>query len=284
MIYRLIIGIESFILAIMLVISVNGPKIEFFFPAILKHIPSDFELPLGKLNSIAVDSDENVYLASENSRRVQVFDKNGKFIKGWFIELGRGNLGLNIDKNDNLEVYRGSNLYIYDSEGNYMKQEDLSSSDNRLSGVGLEYKTEKYTYYIDTSITHVTDNYYIYPNVLKKDLYGKKTVVVSKPFFLLWIIMSPLTPLLLLIGLALAIFVNPIIEKRIKINTAKYQLEKLQMNDHKPAQISVGELYEKKDSQKQQVEFLFKIMLFGIKTIFLMLVIGLTMFFIAFIY
>lgn len=280
MIYRLIIGIESFMLAIMLVISISGPKIEFFFPAILKHVPSDFELPLGKLNSIAVDNDENIYLASETSRRIQVFDKNGKFIRGLSVEPGRGDLRLNIDKNNYLEVYRGSGLYIYDSEGNFLRQGDLSLYDGGLSGAGSEYKTEKGTYYIDTTIKRAKDDYYTYPNVLKEDLSGKKTVVISKPFFLLWIITSPLTPLLLVIGLILAIIASPIIEKQIKSNTVKYHLEKLQENSHRSVQMPVGK--SKKDSQKQLNESISRVMKFSINIIFLMIAMGLAVFFFAF--
>jgi len=274
MIYRLIVGIESFMLAIMLVIAISGPRIEFFFPAIMEHVPSDFEFPLGKLNSIAVDSDENIYLASETSRRIQVFDKNGKFIRGLSVEPGRGDLKLSVDKNNYLEVYRGSSLYIYDPEGNFLRQGDLSLYNGGLSGAGLEYKTEKGTYYIDTTIERA-DDYYTYPDVLKKDLSGKRTVVVSKPFFLLWIITSPLTPLLLLIGLILAILANPIIEKQIKINIAKYQLEKLQKNDRRSVQMSAGEAETKEDSKKQQNEPILRIMIYCIKMIFPMMIVGL---------
>ncbi|GEO09250.1 peptidyl-alpha-hydroxyglycine alpha-amidating lyase family protein [Segetibacter aerophilus] len=86
--------------------------------------PGEFNLPHG----ISLDSNENVYVADRENKRVQAFDPNGKFIK----QFSAGSFGaicaIAFDKNGSklfaaddvtfLKVkHRGSDVFIFDAKG-----------------------------------------------------------------------------------------------------------------------------------------------------------------------
>jgi sugar lactone lactonase YvrE len=82
-------------------------------------------------SSIAIDSNDYVYVADPGNSRIQKFDANGSFVRGWsesdydegqFLANG-GSMGISIDRQGNIYVvntYFADSVYKYDSTGNFL--------------------------------------------------------------------------------------------------------------------------------------------------------------------
>ncbi len=53
-------------------------------------VPSGFEMPLGDLESVAVDAEGRIYTSAGFYSRIQVYDRTGQFLRGWFVDAGGG--------------------------------------------------------------------------------------------------------------------------------------------------------------------------------------------------
>ena len=78
-------------------------------------------------NSIAIDSDENIYISDEALHRISIFDKQWRFVDSWGVE-GKGDgefdrpAGIALDIEDNLLVVDGLNSRVqrYAKDGRYL--------------------------------------------------------------------------------------------------------------------------------------------------------------------
>ena len=86
-------------------------------------VGSNYELPLGDVKSIAVDSQGRIYCAVEMYSRVQQYDSDGRFLRSWLVPANRGTFRLRVNDTDELEVYvsRGSTLFTFDAEGRLVR-------------------------------------------------------------------------------------------------------------------------------------------------------------------
>lgn len=147
-----------------------------------------FELPLGHLEGIAVDSEGNIYCGLQFYSRIQVYDAEGKFIYGKFIDSAGGVFRIRINERDQLEVatVRNDKLYLFEKDGTLV---------NELSGVGHYFNDFGETG--ETRCHDKRDNttYFRRPSLLgsyiaKRDSSGVKKVVVKTPFHK-WLFMGP---------------------------------------------------------------------------------------------
>ena len=86
----------------------------------IRMVSSKARFPLATPLAIAVDSKERVYCLSRFYNRMQVFDSDGQFIRGWFVGIPKGAYHILIDDEDNLRVATerwGKNLF-FDTNGN----------------------------------------------------------------------------------------------------------------------------------------------------------------------
>ena len=95
------------------------------FGPLVPHLFSGLRFPLAGLTGIAVD-DENVYTISRGYGRFQVFDKTGKFVKGWFCPFSKGTFWVNMNKNNNLSIILSDGEeYIYSVDGELLKRSNF---------------------------------------------------------------------------------------------------------------------------------------------------------------
>ncbi len=82
------------------------------------------ELPLSDIQGIAVDSLDNIYLGLGIFGKVQIYDKNGNFIKSWDVQSNGGAFYIGISEDDNIAIYsvRADEKNIYDKNGNILSQ------------------------------------------------------------------------------------------------------------------------------------------------------------------
>ena len=148
---------------------------------------ASYEMPLGDLDGIAVDSKGNLYCASQFYSRVQKYDSNGRFLLGWPIDCAGGIFRIRMTRNDELEVvtarkdmyYRfspqGELLEAWHTDGKLFHHFGPSSSSECSGADGTVYQVHYQ---------------WLSPSVVKVDPSGKRTTVVSTPFRK-WIIMGP---------------------------------------------------------------------------------------------
>ena len=169
-----------------------------------------FELPLGDLRGIAVDSEGNIYCGLQFYSRIQVYNSEGKFIYGKFVNSAGGAFRIRINQNDQLEVAtaRNDKLYIFAIDGTLV---------NELSDVGHYFhnfgKTGE-TRFHDKSqnVTYFKRPSLLGPYIVKRVSSGEKKVIITMPFHK-WLFKGPLPAwLFMLIGVVMSIFVkkNPL--------------------------------------------------------------------------
>ena len=150
-----------------------------------------FELPLGHLEGIAVDSEGNIYCGLQFYSRFQVYDAEGKFIYGKFIDSGGGAFRIRINKNDQLEVTtaRNDKLYIFARDGTLISE---------LSDVGHHFRNfgksnEQRFYDKKHDIIYFWRPALLGPYIVKMDSSGEHKVIIKTPFHK-WLFKGPFLP------------------------------------------------------------------------------------------
>jgi hypothetical protein len=153
-------------------------------------VPDSFELPLGQLSSIAVDSEGNIYCGAQFYARIQVYNPEGRYLYGKTLDTN-GLFWIRINSNDELEVAaaRGNKRYIFDKDGNLLS--NRSNVPNYTEG--FDTKGKNYCYDQKRDITYqirpILQMFFLGKHVVKKDKSGKETVIVQTPF-LKWLFMG----------------------------------------------------------------------------------------------
>jgi hypothetical protein len=165
-------------------------------------IPDSFEMPLGDLQGIAVDSEGNIYCGVQFYSRIQAYDINGRFLYGKCFDSHGGAFKIKINSNEQLEVatYRGRNKYIFSKEGSllYRRSNDPSCllGFERINNFSCYDQKRDLTYQINPILLPpviLANATLISPfgsHVVKKDISGKETVIIQTPFYK-WLFMGP---------------------------------------------------------------------------------------------
>ncbi len=109
------------------------------------------EIPLGDINGFVVDKDDNIYIGCAFYERVQVYNKEGEFIKNWPIEAYGGMFYMSKTEKDEILITtaRGDDQVLYDKNGKILSKKNIdhqtfmeSENDWRTftSDKGVEYE------------------------------------------------------------------------------------------------------------------------------------------------
>ncbi len=153
---------------------------------LVEELPWNIELPLGKLESIAVDSVGNVYCSSQY--RIQAYDRNGKFIRAYGKGMPfRRVYSIYVDSQDHLYAWRTGRWREYDITGKVVVE-------------GKDVKPPVPPEYQGGDIRQTTDSAgntyriasfsWLFPRVIRERTTGRSSVVVSQPWYL-WLIQAP---------------------------------------------------------------------------------------------
>ncbi|MHC4242355.1 MAG: hypothetical protein ACYSU4_08130 [Planctomycetota bacterium] len=165
-----------------------------------------FELPLGALEGISVDSEGNIYCGLQFYSRIQVYDADGNFIYGKFIDSAGGSFRIRINQNDQLEVAtaRNDKFYIFARDGSLVKE---------LSDVGHYFQVfgesnENGFHNKKLKVIYFRRYDLFGPYIVKKDSSGEEKVIIKTPFHK-WLFKGPLPAwLFIMIGGVMSIFVR----------------------------------------------------------------------------
>jgi hypothetical protein len=149
---------------------------------------SDFEMPLGDLEGVAVDSSGHIYCGVQFYSRIQKYGPDGHFI--WSIHIGAsgGAFRIRVNRNDEIEVAtaRNDRFYRFSSKGDLIEQRE--NVHHFFADFGDE--GDKQCRGPDGSIYQIRSAL-LFPHVVRITPAGQETTVVSVPIYK-WFIMGPL--------------------------------------------------------------------------------------------
>jgi len=90
----------------------------------LRWLPSTTQFPVGFVDGAVTDREGNLYCPSTPFGRIQVYDRNRHFLRGWFVDASGGSFRIHMDPEDRLEVVtaRGQTRFLFDSRGNQISK------------------------------------------------------------------------------------------------------------------------------------------------------------------
>lgn len=141
--------------------------------------------PLSEIDWIQVDNDGTIYCRSFSYARLQAYDSQGDFLKGWFIPLAKG--GFRISLSEEGEIIQGKEneaRYVYNTSGNPMplKKEEHSQQLASLNSTkGIDKKGN--TYELRSASFR--------PRIVKIDQSGDEVTLIKDPLGL-WVHGMPL--------------------------------------------------------------------------------------------
>ena len=131
------------------------------------------------LNTVAVDSQGRICCVLGFYARIQVYSRDGAFLKGWFTG-GSGWHSIEIDSDDHLRVYTGEGnvRYTYDLDGRLLAKDQLVGNDKNMAFVKrIEAEDPA------GSVCKVRGEYFL-PRVVRVSPDGVETIAVSDPLCL----------------------------------------------------------------------------------------------------
>jgi len=91
----------------------------------LNSLPPSFEWPVGRATGIVSLPDGTHIVPHTPSGRIQVYDRDWRFLRGWHVDAGGGTFKVNRIDPDRIEVVtaRGQQRYVYTLDGNLLTTE-----------------------------------------------------------------------------------------------------------------------------------------------------------------
>lgn len=177
----------------------------------------NIELPLVDAEGIAVDSSNNVYVGSPFYGIIQVYDKNGEFIKNWGVITYGGGFSIDILENETIAIYpyRSSEEIIYNNKGQLIAKKKVERN--------IERNDSKNTYMTKARVKYEIYKW-LYPKIKKDNL----TFINQN--ILLKMLTMPLS-----INIAILSFIILIIINKKKWNEVlkKYKINEILTNKNK---------------------------------------------------
>jgi hypothetical protein len=183
-----------------------------------KILPSNtHEYPLGGLEGIAIDGHNRIYCCLFFYSRIQVYDQQGNFLRGWYIKwAGRGSFRMKVDDRDHIHIATPQNYmyYVYNAEGVLLKEEKVGT----YKGFG---ENKHQCRGIDGNIYTIKKSY-LFPKIIKTAPTEQSIEIITTPFHL-WFIMGPFPAgLFAIVGLVIVGLTSSILRELHKEEEKKY--------------------------------------------------------------
>ena len=155
------------------------------------NIPNSFEMPLGQLSGLAVDSEGNIYCGSQFYNRIQVYNPNGHFLYGVSLHIG-GPFWIRINSDDQLEVAatRGRYRFTFDKNGKRLRASKNVPNYTEGFDTKRNYTCYDAKRHVTYEIKPILSMFFLGSHVVRKDALWRETVIIKVPF-LQWLFMAP---------------------------------------------------------------------------------------------
>ena len=106
----------------------------------LKPLPNSFEWPIGYATGVVSTKDNYFVVPHTPSGRVQIYDSNWRFVRGWNVDAGAGTFKLHITDTNRIHVVtaRMQMHYVYDLNGKMISSESYSGTGGSYSSFPKE--------------------------------------------------------------------------------------------------------------------------------------------------
>lgn len=160
---------------------------------------SKAQFPFFCIDDIAVDSQGRLYCSSEDYSRLQVFDTEGKFLRGWFVNNRPLPYQLYIDQDDNVIVASKSRneKTFYNSNGELLRRVKITNFNKEFPS----------PYEKPEQVEDALGNIYkrTPTEVIKHSPQGEETILL-KDTFPLWLLRASHSFVFLIIFFLISIF------------------------------------------------------------------------------
>ncbi len=173
------------------------------------------QFPLTNISGITIDSVGRMYLAIQAYGRIQVYDSEGNFIKGWFVDTEGGRLGVWIEEDDDLlhVCTRVTGRHdVFDPNGQLLERHEITSPDEN---VRLFEKADGLEEQDNFGNTYIIKNPKWSPHVTKTTPTGRQIVLVKDSYYF-WLMRSPMGVwFVLIVGLAMSVTLWKAIKNKV---------------------------------------------------------------------
>lgn len=116
----------------------------------LNQLPTSFEWPVGYATGVVSTKDNYFVVPHTPSGRVQIYDSNWRFLRGWNVDAGAGTFKLHITDTNRIHVVtaRGRMHYVYDLNGKVVLIENYSATGRSYSS----FPEEGHSYLVPTPV------------------------------------------------------------------------------------------------------------------------------------
>ena len=148
-----------------------------------------FPLPEISKKGITVDSKGRIYCPMLLYHRLQVYDRDGRFVKGWGASVPKFDRRLITDEHDHIHIIGRYIHDVYDSNGLLLstrRGQDMAGIQESFdTGSSQTQDLEGNVYRIETGLTS-----YLFPKITKITPAGLQTTIIQDPWEL-WVLAGP---------------------------------------------------------------------------------------------
>jgi hypothetical protein len=169
------------------VTGMTGWVLAFLITGVPEWVPRWFEVPLGKIEGIAADKSGHIYCGLQPFYgRIQVYDSDGRFVRGWGVDSGGGVFRFRLNASDELEVAsaRTDSLEVFLPTGERIK--------HVIRGEGYEEFADwnPYSATSEDGARYVVSTPVILPRVERLSPDGALTTIITTRWWT-WPLMAP---------------------------------------------------------------------------------------------
>lgn len=161
-------------------------------------VSSHVRFPLAYAQGITVDNRGRIYCLSRVYNRLQVFDSEGSFLRGWFVDIPHSSYRVTTDASGEyvrVAIEKGGVNLFYDPNGGLVRKDIGTGTDFHY-----EFRTTRHPRARDVSgNSYEIRHSFLHPKIIKTTPDGEEIVLVSDPFGL-WLATMPLPGFALLMG------------------------------------------------------------------------------------
>jgi len=136
---------------------------------------SNLRFPVSYPSDIAVDSQGYLYCALCSYLRVQVYDKDGRFVRGWPATIGtkKHNFRLVMDNNDNLHLIGDYSHYTYKTDGQLLSGRKFKGNDDNNDFAEDDNILSRFR----DGNTYSLKSKWLFPKIIKTTSTGEQSII-----------------------------------------------------------------------------------------------------------
>jgi hypothetical protein len=170
--------ILSFICSLLVLIGFTAFLSGFFAAlGLLAWMPETIEFPLAHVADIDISRKGNLFVASQFYSRIQVYDPEGHFIRGWFLsDTGGGSLQIKVNDEDEIDIaiLKSDKIDTFDSNGRLLNSKIYKGQGVSFGGP-LDYKQKKHLINESTKCRYDIEGL-VFPKIIRACPDGKKKI------------------------------------------------------------------------------------------------------------